>query len=461
MRPGARPLRRTSGGARPVDFGAFVRARSRAGDLVVQPRMGFSDPATMRAGLAATRAADAATVGTITLDSYTRVGELDSVERALRAGIDLNGYPVVSFDRSVTEQVLAGIRDETFPVQVRHGSAVPGDIFAALRRMPINATEGGPVSYCLPYGRTPLDESVRNWVRCTEDFAQLRESGVEPHLETFGGCMLGQLCPPSQLVAISVLEALFFCRYGIRSVSLSYAQQTHPEQDREAVAALRRLCAEMLPTPNWHVVIYAYMGVYPTTDAGAYLLLDQATRLAVDSGSERLIVKTVAESRRIPTIAENVAALESAARTARTAPPGGPPPTGADSQTYLEARALIEGVLELAPDIGRALSLAFRQGALDIPYCLHPDNHGRARSYIDGDGRLRWADIGRLPLAGLVGRTRSREVTPEGLLADLSYVQRAFDRAAMESGEARHHERADIEPTGHRSLSGGEQRSDS
>ncbi|MEV0781376.1 methylaspartate mutase [Streptomyces sp. NPDC050423] len=450
MRPGARPLRRTSEGARPVDFGAFVRARSRAGDLVVQPRMGFSDPATMRAGLAATRAADAATVGTITLDSYTRVGELTSVESALRAGADLNGYPIVSYDPAVTGQVLAGIRDEAFPVQVRHGSAVPEDIFTALRRTLINATEGGPVSYCLPYGRTPLDESVRNWVRCTEDFAQLRESGVEPHLETFGGCMLGQLCPPSQLVAISVLEALFFCAHGIRSVSLSYAQQTHPGQDREAVAALRRLCAELLPTPNWHVVIYAYMGVYPTTDEGAYLLLDEATRLAVDSGSERLIVKTVAESRRIPTVAENVAALESAARTAKAPPSGGPAAAEADSQTYLEARALVEGVLELAPDIGHALVLAFRQGALDIPYCLHPDNHGRARSYIDGDGRLRWAGIGRLPLAGLVGRARGREVTSAGLIADLSYVQRAFDRTAMDSGDFRDREGADIRPdTGH------------
>ncbi|MCM2411587.1 methylaspartate mutase [Streptomyces sp. RKAG290] len=457
MRPGARPPRRRAE-ARPVDFGAFVRARSRAGDLVVQPRMGFSDPATMRAGLAATRAADAATVGTLTLDSYTRVGELDSVDAALRAGADLNGYPIVSYDPAVTGQVLAGIRDETFPVQVRHGSAVPGDIFAALRRTLINATEGGPVSYCLPYGRTPLDESVRNWVRCTEDFAQLRESGVEPHLETFGGCMLGQLCPPSQLVAISVLEALFFCQHGIRSVSLSYAQQTHPEQDREAVAALRRLCAELLPTSNWHVVIYAYMGVYPTTDDGAYLLLDQATRLAVDSGSERLIVKTVAESRRIPTVAENIAALESAARTARTAPTGGQAPTEADSQTYAEARALVEGVLALSPDIGHALTLAFRQGALDIPYCLHPDNHGRARSYIDGDGRLRWAGTGRLPLAGLVGRGRAREVTSAGLITDLSYVQRAFDRAAMESGDARHRDGADIAPAGLRSLPGGESR---
>ncbi|MEW1691802.1 methylaspartate mutase [Streptomyces sp. NPDC091265] len=457
MRPGARPPRRRAE-ARPVDFGAFVRARSRAGDLVVQPRMGFSDPATMRAGLAATRAADATTVGTLTLDSYTRVGELDSVDAALRAGADLNGYPIVSYDPAVTGQVLAGIRDETFPVQVRHGSAVPGDIFAALRRTLINATEGGPVSYCLPYGRTPLDESVRNWVRCTEDFAQLRESGVEPHLETFGGCMLGQLCPPSQLVAISVLEALFFCQHGIRSVSLSYAQQTHPEQDREAVAALRRLCAELLPTPNWHVVIYAYMGVYPTTDDGAYLLLDQATRLAVDSGSERLIVKTVAESRRIPTVVENIAALESAARTAKAAPTGGPAPTEADSQTYAEARALVEGVLALSPDIGHALTLAFRQGALDIPYCLHPDNHGRARSYIDGDGRLRWAGTGRLPLAGLVGRGRAREVTSAGLITDLSYVQRAFDRAAMESGDARHRDGADIAPAGLRSLPGGESR---
>ncbi|WP_393060628.1 methylaspartate mutase [Streptomyces sp. LN549] len=456
MRPGAHPLRRTAEGARPVDFGAFVRARSRAGDLVVQPRMGFSDPATMRAGLAATRAADATTVGTVTLDSYTRVGELASVESALRAGAGLNGYPIVSYDPAVTGQVLAGIRDETFPVQVRHGSAVPGDIFAALGRTLINATEGGPVSYCLPYGRTPLDESVRNWVRCTEDFAQLRESGVEPHLETFGGCMLGQLCPPSQLVAISVLEALFFCQHGIRSVSLSYAQQTHPGQDREAVAALRRLCEELLPTPNWHVVIYAYMGVYPTTDEGAYLLLDQATRLAVDSGSERLIVKTVAESRRIPTVAENVAALESAARAARTAPPGEPAPAEADSQTYLEARALVEGVLELSSDIGHAFELAFRRGALDIPYCLHPDNHGRARSYIDGDGRLRWAGIGRLPLAGLVGPARTRDVTSSGLLADLSYVQRAFDRVAMESGGSHNRDGAGIAPAGFRSLSPGE-----
>src|SRR6266550_388313 len=307
------PVRQAVVAHRPIDFGEFVRRAGRSGTLVVQPRMGFGTPGQMRAGLAATKRADASTVGTITLDSYTRLGDLRAVDRALRAGNQLNGYPIVTYDAATTDRVLAGIRDDGFPVQVRHGSAAPRDIFSALIALRINATEGGPVSYCLPYGRTPLADSIRNWAECAERFAGLRDIGVQPHLETFGGCMLGQLCPPSQLVAISVLEALFFYHHGLRSLSVSYAQQTNPAQDAEAVFALRRLCSELLPVPNWHVVIYAYMGVYPTTDEGAYRLLGQAAELAVTTGSERLIVKTVAESRRIPTVEENVAALEHAA----------------------------------------------------------------------------------------------------------------------------------------------------
>ncbi|GAA4526077.1 methylaspartate mutase [Amycolatopsis samaneae] len=417
----------------PADFGRFVRAHGGSRALVVQPRMGFGTPAEMRTGLLATKYADARTVGTITLDSYTRVGELGAVDRALRDGMALNGYPLVTHDRATTTAVLAGIVDAGFPVQVRHGSAVPHDIFAALVAMRMNATEGGPVSYCLPYGRTALAQSVRNWAECAERFAGLREFGVEPHLETFGGCLLGQLCPPSQLVAMSVLEALFFFAHGIRSLSVSYAQQTNLDQDVEAVFALRRLCAELLPVENWHVVIYAYMGLYPTTDAGAYRLLGQAAELAVTTGSERMIVKTVAESRRIPTIGENVAALEHASAAGTAAAPGGGPPEG-DSQTYREAAALVEAVLNLDEDIGRALLTAFARGYLDIPYCLHPDNRGRTRSYLDEQGRLQWADLGSLPLSPVVRSGRGRRVTSSSLLADLSYMQRKFDSPWPDSG---------------------------
>ncbi|MYR63704.1 methylaspartate mutase, partial [Streptomyces sp. SID625] len=262
-------------------------------------------------------------------------------------------------------------------------------------------------------------------------------TGVEPHLETFGGCMMGQLCPPSQLVAISFLEAMFFAQHGIRSLSLSYAQQTDMGQDREAVGALRRLCQELLPTDNWHVVIYAYMGVYPETYRGAHRLLGRAAELAVTTGAHRLIVKTVAEARRIPTIAENVLALEYADAVARrTAPerPGAPDVLG-DSPTYAEARALVDAVLELDDDLGRALLAAFRLGYLDVPYCVHPDNAGRARSYIGPDGRMRWADIGRLPLRGIAEQGTARKITSADLLKDLFHVRQRYDEAALEISE--------------------------
>ncbi|MGW0788783.1 methylaspartate mutase [Streptomyces sp. NPDC002911] len=406
-------------------FGAFVRRAHDAGRLVVQPRMGMSSPQRMRAGLLATRDADATTVGTLTLDSYTRVGDLESAQLAVLEGVDLNGYPLVSHETATTRRVLDRIHGPQFPVQVRHGSAAPQHIFRALTAVGLDASEGGPVSYCLPYGRVPLRESVAHWTESCELFAALRETGAEPHLETFGGCVLGQLCPPGLLVAVSVLEALFFRRHGIRSISVSYAQQTNQRQDSEAVAALRSLCTRFLSDTEWHVVVYAYMGLFPETDHGARRLLAQAAELAVESGSERLIVKTVAESRRIPSVAENVAALEYAAAVAARTEPD--PLEGTGTETYAEAYALVDAVLNLDDDLGTALLRAFAEGRLDVPYCLHPDNAGLSRSYIAEDGRLRWSDVGKMPLSGVTDRRPAHTVTSAELLDSLSYVRRSFD----------------------------------
>lgn len=385
----------------------------------------MSDPAVMRRGLAATKNAEGCTVGTVTLDSYTRVGDLDAARLAVLGGEGLNGYPIVTHDEATTRGVLEGIRSPEFPVQVRHGSAAPFDIFTALVSAGIDASEGGPVSYCLPYGRVPLETSIVNWARSCARFAEAADLGMNPHLETFGGCMLGQLCPPSLLVAISALEAYFFRYHGIRSISASYAQQTDFAQDVDAVFALRRLCDELISDADWHVVIYAYMGVYPGTPSGAYALLGEAAQLAASTGCERLIVKTEAESLRIPTVEENVAALEHAAAEASCTRRMDFNPV--DSQVYTEARTLVTRVLELDDDPGRALLEAFRRGFLDVPYCLHPDNRGLTRSYIDDDGRLQWGALGNLPLTDVASAGASRQVTSALLLESLGYVSRRFD----------------------------------
>ncbi|MFB8039014.1 methylaspartate mutase [Streptomyces sp. NPDC056004] len=431
----APPGSRTTVHRRPLSFGRFVAGAQARGTLVVQPRMGFSDPALMRAGLLATKGAADAVVGTMTIDSYTRVNDEASAARALNGGVPLNGFPITSYSPHTSRWVLDGVRDAGFPVQIRHGSARPQRIVAALAQLGLDATEGGPVSYCLPYGRTPLLDSVRNWQESCDFLAGLRGTGAEPHLETFGGCMLGQLCPPGLLVAISALEALFFHRAGLRSISLSYAQQTNADQDRDAMHALHRLAGEFLPDTDWHIVLYTYMGLYPQTRHGSLDLLERSAELAVETGAARLIVKTAAEAHRIPTVAENVEALRVAARAAarhrtatgahpRNAPD--PYPDPADNAVYAEARALVDAVLNLDDDLGQALLKAFARGYLDVPYCLHPDNAGRTRSHIDGSGRLTWSEIGAMPLGPV--RDRGRRLTAAGLFDALSFVQRRHDR---------------------------------
>ncbi|MFD1147721.1 methylaspartate mutase [Saccharothrix hoggarensis] len=408
--------------ARP-SFAGHVRAVAARGGLVVQPRMGFADPQRMLAGLLATKHADATTAGTITLDSYTRVGDFAAVRAALADGVDLNGYPIASLDPFITLSVLDGVGHPGFPVQVRHGSALPSAVFDAMVGLGLDATEGGPASYCLPYSRVPLTRAVQSWASCCERFAELGELGFEPHLESFGGCMLGQLCPPSLLVAITVLEGLFFRRHGLTSVSLSLAQQTHAGQDLEALHALHALAAEHLSDVDWHVVLYAYMGVYPRSRRGALRLLGDAAALAVRGGAARLIVKTVAEAYRIPTVAENVEALEFAAGVAaRTTVDLVPEDTG----LLAEARALVDAVLELDADVGKAIVRAFAFGYLDVPYCLHADNMGRARSYLDDSGRLRWSSVGRMPIRADGGGERGA-LSSADLLGALRVVERRYD----------------------------------
>ncbi len=418
-------------------FTPFVRRAHRAGRLVVQPRMGYPRLDRMRRGLEAVRDCDAHAVGTVTLDSYTRTGDHRAARRSLFRGDDLNGFPLTAYDATAVRTLLTDLSATGLPVQVRHGTALPSRLFARLADAGVGATEGGPVSYCLPYGRVPLADAVADWSRGCERLAGLR---TQPHLESFGGCLLGQLCPPALLVALSVLEGLFFREHGLRDVSLSYAQQVHHGQDLEALGALRRLAGEVFGPPSpaldWHLVLYTFMGVFPRTALGAYRILESSARLAVRSDTERLVVKTVAEAHRLPTLEENVEALEFADAVAadeRARRPARPAAT--DTGVYDEARILLESTLARGRTVGSALVAAFSRGLLDVPYCLHPDNAGRARGALDAHGMLRWADCGAMPLRpsspGTPGTPSSPgtpgTVTARGLLDMLGTAAHRFD----------------------------------
>jgi methylaspartate mutase epsilon subunit len=412
-------------------FSRFM-ARAKAEDrVVVQPRMGFASPEKMKMGLARTKSSGTDCIGTITLDAYTRTGDYESPLVCLARGEDLNGYPIVSHPVETTRNVLDGVLDASFPVQVRHGTPNPYRLFQRMLELGLNATEGGPVSYALPYGRVSLEEAVPAWKAACRLLAEESDS---PHMESFGGCLLGQLCPPSMLIAMTLLECLFFRENGIRSVSLSFSQGPSFVQDLAALRALRELAERHLSGMQWHIVVYNYMGFFPRTENGAEMLIRDSAVLTREARCGRLIVKTKAEGHGIPSIEENVEALQLASAAIRSAPR--PQVCAADEQSCheeikSEVEALLEATLNLSPEIGDALLRAFRVGILDVPYCLHSNNLRRAQAFIDREGMLRWHSLGNLPLPKTAHRQEGLRTEPTSaeLLRQLRYVADRYDGA--------------------------------
>lgn len=407
------------------DYVSEQKQRSRT---VWQPRMGFGDPIKMKDGLAAVAdQCDFARSGTITLDAYTRVGDFTTPLNSLRSGVSLNGYPIVSHDKETTKEVASPARNNGIPVQIRHGTSRPQAIFSRMAELGLEATEGGPISYCLPYGRLPLAKAVAAW----KDSCKLMANRIEHgHIESFGGCMMGQLCAPSILVAINIIEALFFLEYGVSTASLSYAQGTSDAQDKGAIAALRKMAEEYLPLGTWHIVFYMYMGVFPKTPEGASRLIYDAACLAIRSGCERVIVKTISEAIQIPTIEQNIHALKLSASAERKYDQE--PLTEREKEhfeeVYMEAKSIVDAVLNESADLGKAIINCFKNGVLDVPYCLHLDNRGQTRTYIDGDGCLRWADRGALPLNRSISYIgRDKQLSSSDFLEMLDYKSRLYD----------------------------------
>ncbi|PHQ80372.1 MAG: methylaspartate mutase [Coxiella sp. (in: Bacteria)] len=414
-----------------ISFSTYVDMNRKLNQLIVQPRMGFGKLTDMGAGLKAVYQAQAPTIGTITLDSYTRVNKYEDARKALRNNEHLNGFPIVTHGAEQTKELLGSITDKNdFSVQVRHGTALPRDIFKTIIQSNIDATEGGPISYCLPYSRVAIKDAIQNWIESCHIFSNSRREGYEPHIESFAGCMLGQLCPPSLLIALGVLEGLFFKCYGINSVSLSYAQCINPVQDITAIAVLKKLGAEFLSGLNWHTVMYGYMGVFPTSLYGSIKLISDSAQIAKFSKCERLIVKTPLEAYRIPTIEENVASLEMAYAVSEE---GNDNDFIIDEQEfeviYTEARSMIDAVLNIDDDLSKSLPLAFKKGLLDVPYCLHVENSNQTRCYIDEKDYLKWADVGNLPIKNDTKQLNSRGpiVTSDLLLEMLMKMRTKYD----------------------------------
>ena len=418
-------------------FDQYIRYKKRDHHLLIQPRVGFSNIQTMTSGLKAVASLCSNTVGTITIDSYTRNSEFQQIRDALEKRINLNGYPLISHGAHITQSMIQEVSDSVdypFFVQVRHGSAKPFNLFKTMVKTGITISEGGPISYCIPYSSVSIQESTQEWIKSVLYFV---EHSKNAHIESFGGCLLGQLCPPSFLIAVTILEGLFFRQQNLSSISLSYSQGTNLIQDMAGLRVLNSLAKKYLGDGDWHIVVYTFMGLFPKTIEGAKAAIKESVILAKLGGAARLIVKTTVESQRIPTIEENIEAMIYANEIAMNVEKNINSETttiqydaAEEERIFEQAINIIESVLNLSPQFSKAFPIAFSKGLLDVPYSLHPDNLRKTSATINDEGYLEWENIGHLAIPQ---RTLNRKyfkksgISSSQLLTLLSFVQRKFD----------------------------------
>lgn len=381
---------------------AEVLARARAGGrTALQPRCGVGGHAEMSALLLELEREGGPDLLTLTIDSHTRLRRFEHAERALRTDHrTLNGYPLVTHGwqrgRELNELVAV-------PLEVRHGSPDPRELFATAVASGITSFEGGGISYNLPYSKdVPLADSLAAWAEVDRVCGELARLGVVMDRELFG-TLTAVLVPPSISLAVSVLEAVAAASAGVRCISVSYPQSGHLAQDVAALRSVPLLAARYLPAGvEVHAVLHEFMGVFPRERRHAEELIFYGALTARLGGASKLITKTYQEAFGIPDAAANAAGLRLAAVAGSPLLDFVTADEAAvdEEQEWIlrETAEIVEPVLS-APRLDSAVVTAFARGRLDIPFSASRHARSEVVPRRDPGGAVRYHSPGHLPLS--------------------------------------------------------------
>lgn len=426
-----------------------LRRADEAGELAIQPRCGVGGHADMRALLTGLEAAAQPDILSVTIDAHTRLGHFDVAAETLRtAPANLNGYPLVSHGWQRGRALDACVRA---PLEIRHGSPDPRDLFAVSIASGITSFEGGGIAYNLPYSKdVPLEFSLEAWRQVDAACGALAAEGVVVDRELFG-TLTAVLVPPSISLSVTLLEAIAAQREGVRCLSISYPQQGDLVQDIAALRTIRSLAKRYLADDvEVYPVLHEFMGVFPKTRARAEALILYGALVARLGGASKVITKTYQEAYGVPDVTANAAGI----RTARLA-------TSeilsfidlladthaeqiAQEQAWIEQEVaeLVDPVLE-KPDLFAAIRDAFARGTLDIPFSASIHAHSAVIPQRDARGAVRYLAPGRLPFSDttrarnrtLLARDRDAEdeVSFESISADIDYFLEPHLRLSSEA----------------------------
>ena len=343
----------------------------------------------------------------LTIDSNTRLNDYATSKKMLRLSEEndvdmLNGYPLVNHGYRTTRKMITHFNK---PVSLRHGTPDARLLIETAIASGIFEIEGGPITYLLPYSKNfPLDKAFLYWKYVERVCANYSKLNEPINRESFGP-LTATLVPPSITIVIQLLEMLLSLEEGVKSFSVSFAQQGSMNQDIVTGAVLKKLAKHYAAQINCsdaaiHLVYHQWMGAFPTNKDYAEQLINVATVIASMVGADKIITKTREEASGIPTKEANA---KTVANTQYTLGILNGLPNVVDEEEEemltLQVKAIMEAVFnDPADTLWRKVFNSIKNGIIDVPFSPHIINHNNMITIRDAKKNIRIIKRGNVPI---------------------------------------------------------------
>jgi len=375
--------------------------------MLVQPRGGFP---TYKKQFALNEFFVKANVDVLplTIDSNTRLNDYATAKKMLRLSEEndvdmLNGYPLVNHGYRTTRKMITHFNK---PVSLRHGTPDARLLIETAIASGIFEIEGGPITYLLPYSKNfPLDKAFLYWKYVERVCANYSKLNEPINRESFGP-LTATLVPPAITIVIQLLEMLLSLEEGVKSFSVSFAQQGSMNQDIVTGAVIKKLAKYYAQQINCgdaaiHLVYHQWMGAFPTNKDYAEQLINMSTVIASMVGADKIITKTREEASGIPTKEANA---KTVANTQYTLGILNGLPNIVDEEEEemltLQVKSIMEAVFnDPADTLWRKVFNSIKNGIIDVPFSPHIINHNNMITIRDAKKNIRIIKRGNVPIS--------------------------------------------------------------
>jgi methylaspartate mutase epsilon subunit len=343
-----------------------------------------------------------------TIDSNTRLNDYEMAKKMLALSEEsdenmLNGYPLINHGYRTTREMVTHFKT---PISLRHGTPDARLLVEVALASGIFEIEGGPITYLLPYSKNfPLDKAFLYWKYVEKVCASYSELNEPINRESFGP-LTATMQPPAIVIVIQILEMLLSLEEGVKSFSVSFAQNGSMLQDivtSNVIKKLSRKYADMFgySDAQIHLVYHQWMGAFPRDKSFSDSLITSSTVIASMVGADKIITKTRDEAFGIPTPEVNAMAVRNTKYTLQIL--RGIPKISDEAEEE-NLSQMVDDILEAvfndrADTLWRKVLNSIKSGVIDIPFSPHIINVSEAITVRDRDSNIRFYERGKIPIS--------------------------------------------------------------